>query len=95
MRIRTISAAAVATGLLAIPASNARAAGAPPPSGPLTLPAGLTFVPPSVGPLSVDIAPTIINGKVINPGLHVLMKGVTLPPISWTLPTGWSRPPIT
>jgi hypothetical protein len=80
-------AAAVAAGVLAIaiPAAGASAATLPAvtstPGSPL-----LTFVPPKVGPLSVDIAPTIINGKMTDPGLHVLMPGITLPPITWSLP---------
>jgi hypothetical protein len=95
MRIRTISAAAVAAGLLAIPVSGASAATAPAASGlPITLPSGLTFVPPRVGALSVDIGPTIINGKVVDPGLHVLKPAVSLPPMSWTPPSSSARPPI-
>jgi hypothetical protein len=92
MRIRKHAAAVIAaTGLLAIaiPAASASAATAPtaPADGaPITMPSGLTFVPPRVGPISVDIAATIINGQVVNPGLHVLLPGVSLPPMSWTLP---------
>jgi hypothetical protein len=87
MRIRTYSAAAAAAGLLALaaPVAGAHAATLPWASGPLSVPMpALTFVPPLVGPISVDIAPTIINGKVTDPGLHVLMPGVSLPPITWT-----------
>jgi hypothetical protein len=85
MHIRTRSAVVVAAaGLLAvaIPAGGASAA-TPAPS---LQPPALTFVPPKVGAISVDIAPTIINGKVTNPGLHVLMPGVSLPPMTLTLP---------
>jgi hypothetical protein len=82
-------AAAAATGLLAlaIPAAGASAATAPPAAVPNAKLPALTFVPPRVGPISVDIAATIINGQVVNPGLHVLMPGVSLPPISWTPPS--------
>jgi hypothetical protein len=85
MRIRTFSAVATA-GLMALTASAGVAAAetTPPASGP-PMPA-LTFVPPRVGALSVDIGPTIINGKVTDPGLHVLLHGTTLPPMSGTLP---------
>ena len=86
MRIRTYTAAAAATGLLAIatPVAGASALTGPAASGPPSPPPpAFTFVPPRVGPLSVDIGPTIINGKVINPGLHVLNPGVSLPPMSW------------
>jgi hypothetical protein len=98
-RIRTAAVATATAGLLAAlpvagasaatapaPAASAAptAAAAPAPAGSLA-PSGLliTFIPPRVGPLSVDIGPTIINGKVINAGLHVLMPGSTLPPIHW------------
>jgi hypothetical protein len=90
MRIRTYSAAAAAAGLLAVatPVAGASALSTPAASGPMSPPPlALKFVPPRVGQLSVDIGPTIINGQVIDPGLHVLSPGVTVPPISWTLPS--------
>jgi hypothetical protein len=94
MRIRTY-AAATAAGLLAsaIPVAGASAVTSPTASGaPSLQPPAFTFVPPRVGQLSVDIGPTIINGKVIDPGLHVLSPGVSVPPISWTLPSTGTRP---
>jgi hypothetical protein len=88
MRIRTYRAAAAAAGLLAVaPAAGASAATVPPGSALPSLQApAFTFVPPKVGPISVDIAPTIINGKIIDPGRHILMPPVEVPPISWTPP---------
>jgi hypothetical protein len=78
MRLRTYSAAAAAAGLLAV-ATPVAGASVPPPA--------FTFVPPRVGQLSVDIGPTIINGKVVDPGLHVVSPGVSLPPITWPPPS--------
>jgi hypothetical protein len=80
------AAAAVAAGLLGIatPVAGASAATTPPASGPSSLQSPIaTFVPPRVGPISVDIGRTIINGQIIDPGLHVLMPGVSVPPIRW------------
>jgi hypothetical protein len=90
MRLRTYSAVAAAAGLLAVatPVAGASAPTSPAASGPPSPPPpALTFVPPKVGQLSVDIGPTIINGEVIDPGLHVVTPDVSLPPISWTLPS--------
>jgi hypothetical protein len=85
MRIPKLSAAAAVLALaLAAPVAGASAdttPAAPPPAaaGPL-----LTFVPPKVGPITVSIAPTFIQGKMISPGLNVASPGVSLPPITWT-----------
>jgi hypothetical protein len=95
MRIRTYSAAAVAAGLLAVATP---VAGASPPPGPLASglpnlsPPAFTFVPPRVGVLSVDIGPTILNGKVIDPGLHVSTPGASVPPNAGMLASPGPKP---
>ena len=91
MRTRKpIAAAAAAVSLLAVaaPVATASAATTPAAAAPaaITLPSGLIFTPPKVGAITVDIGPTIIGGKVIDRGLHVLMPGASLPPLSWTVP---------
>jgi hypothetical protein len=90
MRSRTTLAAAAAAACLLVTGAHAASAHAATTPLPSTL---LTFVPPSVGPLHVDIGPTIINGQVIDPGLHVVSPGITLPPITWTLPSFGSWTP--
>jgi hypothetical protein len=87
MLLRRLFAAAAVVGVVgaAAPVSSALADTTSPATGSPVL----TFVPPKVGPLTVSIGPTIIGGKVISPGVYVLMPGVTLPPITWTPPTFW------
>jgi hypothetical protein len=89
MRLRKLSAAATA-GLVALAASAVASAATTPPatSTPATTVPSffLTFVPPKVGAISVDLGATIINGQVIAPPVHVLMPEVTIAPFSWARP---------
>ena len=86
------AAAALTVFCLAAPVGVASAdtTSAPPPAAGSPL---LTFVPPSVGPLSVSLGATIIGGKVISPGVNVSTTGISVPPITWTPPhTSWMQP---
>jgi hypothetical protein len=79
MRLRIATAAAV-TGLVALTAPMTASAATPPPPAPSAAPIRLSFVPPRVGAITVDLGKTIINGQVISPGLHVVKPEVTLTP---------------
>ena len=78
--IRTLAAAAVATSMLG---TAGGALAATDPATTATPPPGLTFVPPAVGPICVNLGAIVIGGKVISPSLHVCTQGVTVPPIVW------------
>ena len=88
MRIRRLSAAAAVLIPLALasPVAGARADTTPTASAAAAAPARFLFVPPRVGPLSVTLGPTIIDGQMISPGVNVVTPGTSLPPIAWTLP---------
>ena len=78
-RRRLGTAVVAVTGWLAIGAGVAGATAAitrgPAPRG--SAPVGMTFGPPRVGPITVSIGPTVIDGRVMDPGLQVTLPGVT------------------
>ena len=63
-KFAAIAAVLVPLGVAAPVASASAATAAPAAAGPT-----VTFVPPKVGPLQVSLGPTIIQGKVISPGV--------------------------
>ena len=82
--IRKLCTGAVALGLCvtAAPVASASASTAAAPASPgLTLSPGLTFVPPSVGPICAVIGEIVLGGKLVSPGLHVCTSGTSPPPI--------------
>src|SRR5258705_13276037 len=85
MLSRRTLATVVAGSVLAIGATVAGAGAATNPTTPSggcppSPPNGMTFVPPKVGPIGVAIGPTIIDGKVIDPGMNVTVPGSTVEP---------------
>jgi hypothetical protein len=84
MRIRRLSAAAAVLIPFALAAPVAGAATTPAASSRAAKAPVFTFVPPRVGPLTVNLGPTIIDGQQISPGVNVFSPGVSLPPITWS-----------
>jgi hypothetical protein len=80
-------AAATAIGAAALAAPAAAGAATPEPAS--TNPPGLmvSFVPPAVGPISVDIGATILNGKVTSQPVHVVLQPPAIDTSTWKWPT--------
>ena len=84
-RSRLAAAVALAGAVgLAAPLS-ARAATTPPPSSFV-----INFIPPRVGPISVDIGKVIIGGQVVSPGVHVRTPGTSVPAMTASPPSSAS-----
>jgi hypothetical protein len=79
--MNTLAPVAAAAAVLAVAAPAASADTTPAPS--CVAQPMLTFVPPHVGPITVVIGPTILGGKLMDPGLRVVMPGVSMPPLVW------------
>jgi hypothetical protein len=79
-------AATAAVGLLAAaaPVGAAQAYTFPIPAGGQCGPGANTFVPPAVAPISVNIGPIIIQGRLMNPAMNVASPGIAPTPICWT-----------
>jgi hypothetical protein len=84
MLIRRFSAAAAVLIPFALAAPAGARADATPTASPAVASPLITFVPPRVGPLSVNLGPTIIDGQMISPGVNVSTPGTSLPAFTWT-----------
>jgi hypothetical protein len=99
MRLKRYAlAAAIGAAALAAPAAAHAAPPAPtaapaPTASPATNVPGLvlSFTPPTVGPLSVDIGATIINGQIISEPVHVVVQPEQIDTGTWTWPSA-TRP---